>query len=317
MKASIGVVVGRFQTSYLHRGHIDLIQHMCREHDKQLVVIGTSQAKGSKRNPLDANTRKTLFTWWKPKLEVLTLVDEESDARWSASLDKLICDVFPEAQRGTKVVLYGGRDSFISVYSGRFDTKVLKSVGTWSSTDIRTYVGKTTPTDKWTGDRLDGFREGVIYASQNTYLQVFPTVDIAVTGSTNPDGTGPLQLLLGWKKGEDKLRFPGGFVDVTDLTLEAAGKRELQEEAPGISVEGPLVYVGSTLVEDWRYKGPERVMTTLLHGTYTFGHTQAGDDLEGLTWVPLDKKTRNRIRESHQPLYDMLVTHLKEKVHAF
>lgn len=309
---TIGVVVGRFQTPSLHQGHHHLIDYMYSRHNLRLVVLGDTPTRGTKRNPLDTTTRRTLFKLWGDSLHVRTLSDQESDAAWSLSLDKLICDTFPLAQRGAKVVLYGGRDSFISKYSGRFDTQVVKSTHVASSTQLRTEVGRTTPSDTWTEAALEGFRKGVIYASENAFPQVLPTVDIAVTSRANPDGTGPLRLLLGWKKGEDKLRFPGGFVDPTDTNLELAGKRELMEEAPGIAVEGPLNYVGSTLVQDWRYLGPERVMTTFFHGEYTFGSTTGGDDLEGLTWVPFDKKTRNRIRTSHQPLYDMLLTYLKE-----
>lgn len=313
MSKSIGVVIGRFQTPYLHGGHLDLLHHMCDNHDLRLVVLGSAPTKGSKKNPMNIVTRETLLGAWTDLVQVRSLPDQESDKKWSLSLDQLICTVFPSAKKGTKVVLYGGRDSFIDHYSGKFKTKYVKGTQVQSSTQIRTEVGKTPPTNQWEPSRLKGFREGVIYATENTFPQVFPTVDIAVTKNLNPDGTGPLQVLLGWKTGEDTLRFPGGFVDPSDGTLEFAGKRELQEEAPGIAVEGPLNYVGSTLVSDWRYKGPERVMTTLFHGEYTFGSTTAGDDLEGVIWVTLGKDGRKLVRDSHKPLYDMLVEYLMEK----
>jgi bifunctional NMN adenylyltransferase/nudix hydrolase len=122
-----------------------------------------------------------------------------------------------------------------------------------------------------------------------------------------------IHLLLGKKfKTDERIRFPGGFVDPTDESLEMAAKREIMEEAPGIATEGPMIYVGSTLVNDWRYRGQDRIMTSLFHTEYTWGHTKAGDDLAEVAWHPFDPKTRDKIEPCHQPLYDMLKKYMKE-----
>lgn len=318
-KPSIGVIVGRFQTPYLHAGHIQLLNHVAKRHADRLVVLGVAQARGVRRHPLDLRARYAMVrAWeegWTHPAKIGHLNDQESDAGWSLALDRLILDTFPQAATGTKVVLYGGRDSFILQYSGQFTTQVVKSVATLSSTQLRDKVLESSLPMLKSPTFREGYTNGQIAASQWAYPQVFPTVDIAITKHANPDGTGPLELLLGWKPGDTQLRFPGGFVDPKDGSIELAAKRELQEEAPGISVEGDMTYICSALVDDWRYPGPERIMTSLMHGEYTFGHTQAGDDLEGLVWVNL-ATARKRIRVSHRFLYDKLVTHLqKENIH--
>lgn len=316
-KTHIGVVVGRFQTPYLHQGHQHLLNHVAKKHKNRLIVLGVSVARGVQNNPLDIRVRSAMIQTWETRwpfpAQIRTLNDQESDSRWSRSLDKLIFEVFPQVGVGSKVILYGGRDSFISHYSGQFETKIVPSKITVSSTELRDQVLFSNLPKLESPIFAEGYANGQIAASQWAYPQVLPTVDIAVTRHANPDGTGPLELLLGWKTGDTSLRFPGGFVDPRDENLELAAKRELSEEAPGIAVEGDMTYICSTLVEDWRYPGPlNRIMTTLMHGAYTFGHTQAGDDLEGLTWVDLST-ARKRIRQSHRYLYDRLVAHLEEK----
>lgn len=310
----LGVVVGRFQSPVLHEGYKALLAHLKKHHKNRLVILGISPTRGNKRNPLDAPAREAMIRQADPDCQIRLIEDQESDSNWSVDLDNIIGEVFPQVGKpSTKVTLYGGRDSFITKYSGQFQTKYIKNDIVMSSTAIRLQVGMTRPNSKWNTKSIEYFQRGVIYASENAFPKVYPTVDMAVTSHVNQDGTGPLQLLMGFKPGETQLRFPGGFVDPTDSTLEMAAKRELAEEAPGIAVEGDMLYVGSTLVADWRYPGPERVMTSLFHGEYTFGSTKAGDDLETLMWVPFSKKTREKIRASHQPLYDLLVAYLISK----
>ena len=112
---------------------------------------------------------------------------------------------------------------------------------------------------------------------------------------------------------KDALRFPGGFVDPTDDNLEYAAKRELGEEAPGISVEGDMNYLGSYLMDDWRYTDEDKIMTALFHGEYTFGTTQAGDDLVFVGWFPLTQRTRDQVWKSHRVLFDRLCEHMKQQ----
>ena len=94
------------------------------------------------------------------------------------------------------------------------------------------------------------------------------------------------EVLLGGKKTDDAnlWRFIGGLVDPDDATLEYAALREFGEEAQGIEVAEPR-YIGSTMIEDWRYKDSgESGMTTFFRSDYISGTALPGDDLNRITW---------------------------------
>jgi nicotinamide mononucleotide adenylyltransferase len=57
----VGVIVGRFQTHYLHEGHLDLISHVLENHSQVIIMLGISRKQNSKRNPLDFATRKLMI----------------------------------------------------------------------------------------------------------------------------------------------------------------------------------------------------------------------------------------------------------------
>ncbi len=102
-------------------------------------------------------------------LVVLPLPNHPIDTKWSSNLDQLLTETFP----GSGFRLYGSRNSFIPFYSGKFEVEQLPEMGTHSSTILRDQIS----------DRVldsEEFRTGVIYAYSNTYLKVYPTVDIAV-----------------------------------------------------------------------------------------------------------------------------------------
>ena len=57
----LGVIVGRFQTPYLHTGHMHLLTTALSENDEVLVVIGDREAQPTKRHPLSYTDRVGLF----------------------------------------------------------------------------------------------------------------------------------------------------------------------------------------------------------------------------------------------------------------
>ena len=52
-----GVIIGRFQTSDLHSEHIKLIKYVLNRHQKVIILLGISPVLGTRRNPLDFQTR--------------------------------------------------------------------------------------------------------------------------------------------------------------------------------------------------------------------------------------------------------------------
>lgn len=285
----VGVIVGRFQVPKLHEAHKALFQHVIDRHKKVLVVLGNSALKFStKENPLDYEARKQMVLEDYPEVTTCYVKDVNSDTLWSRRLDSQVKEFLTASQ---SAAIYGGRDSFISHYSGKFPTRELRQKLWISGTSIRKGVhgSSTIPTED--------FRRGVIWATANKEPTPYATVDIAIF---NDDET---ELLLGRKPYEERHRFPGGFVDVTDATLEAAARRETYEEM-SIEITDPR-YVWSGQVDDWRYANEEDgIMTSLFRCNYFSGKVKPADDLADAKWFTIAELTSNPglVMPVHYPL---------------
>lgn len=300
----IGVIVGRFQTARLHDAHIDLIKTVCEKHAKVIIVLGLSAIVATKNNPLDYAMRKKMIEAAFPDVTILYINDNQSDETWSANLDRILRDPHIVGT-GKTVTLYGSRDSFLRFYKGKHKQEELIPTITVSATEMRRLSGTRVK------DTQD-FREGVVWATQNRYPAVFPTVDIAVI-----DRKSGL-LLLGRKSTETLYRFIGGFVDPeVDTSLQQAAARELKEEARLTIDPAALSFAGSTIVNDWRYRNEvDKIMTTLWVGEYTIGEARAGDDIAATKWAPiaLGVELKKQIVPEHHILVDMLFQYLGNTV---
>jgi bifunctional NMN adenylyltransferase/nudix hydrolase len=267
---TIGVIVARFQTPYLHEGHKALIDSVKANHNNLVIVLGISPVLGSRRNPLDFHTRERMIKKEYNDLVVLPLPNHPVDAQWSQNLDRLLTNTFP----GANFRLYGSRDSFIPYYSGKFQTQQLAETGNHSSTLLREKIS----------DRVldsEEFRTGIIYAYSNTYLKVYPTVDIALFRNNKTE------ILLGRKTIDNKWRLLGGFSDPTDDSYEMAAKRELTEECGELDTT-PMQYEGSFRVADWRYMNePDQIITTLFSTDFVSGDPKGADDIADVKWFPV------------------------------
>lgn len=77
-----GVLISRCQP--LHQGHIDVIKKAIEENDRVLLVIGSADKDGVKRNPFDIETREEMFYslvdyLGTHKLNLMTLEDWSDD----------------------------------------------------------------------------------------------------------------------------------------------------------------------------------------------------------------------------------------------
>jgi len=271
-KEKIGVVIGRFQTTYLHEGHLSVLEHVIQLHSNVVIFLGIPRIQNTKRNPLDFATRRKLIQDKYPEAIVMALPDNRSDEKWSENVDNVLLTIFPEKE----AILYGSRDSFIPHYSGKHKTQLLEGTSSHNATDIRTAVSS---------EVLDSedFRAGVIYGITKQRPVTYPTVDIVVA---NYDG----QILLARKPSEDKFRFVGGFVDRTDVSYEAAARRELYEETKLSGLNA--VYIASQQIEDWRYSKEESgIMTTLFlfHEWDQMGKPEASDDIAEVKYFDLSE----------------------------
>jgi bifunctional NMN adenylyltransferase/nudix hydrolase len=287
-----GAIIARFQTPYLHEGHLSLINYVKSRHDKVVIVLGVSQLKRSKKNPLDFYTREKLIRKHYPDVVILPLSDTKYDSRWSADLDHLLSSSFPNE----KFILYGSSDGFIPHYTGQFN------VSETETSDQNASLLKDETCDK-TLDTLD-FRCGIIYSNYKAYPQIYATVDMAVFRNEHT------QVLLAQKESEGKWRLPGGFSDPADANFEAAALRELHEECGNIEVNN-VCYEKSFKVDDWRYKNEEdKIITSLFSSTLISGNAQAGDDIYKVEWLDLLSLNallrEGKVVEEHIPLISYL-----------
>ena len=283
----VGVIVGRFQVNELHEAHVDLITSVLNKHDRVLVFLGNSTIRNTLNNPLDYRARRTMIADKFPTVEIHYINDNPSDTAWTKNLDKLIGEQLLPMQT---VTLYGSRDSFLKCYTGKFNTCELEATTFISGTEVRRRVCNNYPP---TAD----YRAGMIAATAYRFPTAFQTVDIAVV---NDKG----ELLLARKPEEKKWRFIGGFSDPASVSLEEDAKREVQEEA-GVEV-GNITYLGSTLINDWRYRGEiDKIKTALFVAKYVFGKPEGADDVAEVKWVSINNLTKNDIVETHHVLIDM------------
>lgn len=348
----VGVIIARFQVHQLHPAQRELIETVATNHDKVVILLGLSPLPTSVNNPLDFEARKQMILaacerlGIQDRVSVLYVNDQYDDTVWSRKVDGIVRDL---CAPGQLPVLYGGRDSFIPHYKGRYPTRELRDTQDrfLSGTAVRRAIGRAAT--KGSPD----FRAGVIWASQARFPTSFQCVDIAPLRYDDPGvrqasdswkqcslclprtacaahkdeaaafyaPAKATQVLLGRKPGETKFRFFGGFVDPTDESLEHAARRETAEEG-GVELAETL-YIGSTRVEDWRYRGePDKIMTTLFAGKVLHGRPRPGDDIEEVRWFPLTLDgtntvtvagniTENTIAPVHRTLLQMLVRYLK------
>lgn len=290
--ADVGVIVGRFQVPELHESHRSLIEYVLDRHDSVIIVLGSPRdVLLSIKNPLSFEARLQMIKYGYRTPIVVGLEDCPTNQLWSSNLDRII----EKHVLGNSVCIYGGRDSFIPFYTGRYDTIELDYDKDISGTKVRKVASLQTR------DSVD-WRAGVIYGISNRYPIVYPTVDICLTKSD--DSLFLVKKPQGWS-------LPGGFVDPGDTSYLAAAQRELREELGGGIETGSWEYVGSFRVDDWRYRGEvDGIMTTIFKCHYLWGNIKLSDDLEGLEYMWATREwimESNDINESHKQFVDLVL----------
>lgn len=288
-KGDVGVLVGRFQVPELHEGHKALIQWIADRHGKIIILLGCSPVLGSRHNPLDFTTRAYMINNEFPNISIIPITDYPSDEVWSENVDKAIKSVYPTC----KPILYGSRDAFIPYYSGKFPTVALETTFKISGTEIRKQVSEEVK-------RSEDFRMGVIYSTYNRFPINFMVVDLAILKKDKDEN---YYILLARKPLEEGWRLIGGFVDPNDKSLKTAVIREGIEET-GNSIEfSNTQYIDSFRINDYRYRGEDKVMSALFCSTYKFGAAMASDDIKEVCWHPLTVGSIPEMVESHEQLF--------------
>lgn len=295
--AGWGVVIGRFQTPYLHQGHLALLEAVAQKHADVIVLLGVRPAAANSNNPLSFVTRKIMVEDQYPDSVVLPVTDTREDRAWSRSVDAIVRTVVGAGP----ATLYSGRDGFADHYTGTFETVQLtlprEDV---SATALRDHVAAQ--------HDHPAFRAGVIHAVQNAGPRLDMAVDMAVL---NPDGDS---VIMGKKSGESLWRFPGGMFEAAiDDTFETCASREMHEETGIIVERATWEYVASLNVDDWRCRDTDQhhyhtiFYTALLPWS---GQILAGDDLVKAGLLALTVDPEKSIVSEHRPLWAALLNHL-------
>jgi len=293
--AEVGVIMARFQVAELHEGHIQLINTVLHYHKKVIIFLGMSKKPSDKNSPLDFANRRAMINEKYPNVIVLPQLDVRNDHKWSETLDAQISLPFGNLS----AVIYGGRDSFIPHYHGKYKVIEVLPNTPVNGTEERLAISREVVPS------VD-FRKGIIYQTFTQLPVTYPTVDIV---AYNDNG----EILLAKKPNEPLYRFIGGFVDRADISLEQAAKREFSEETGGNGSIGDLKYVTSIKINDWRYaKSESGILTTLFIAKFMFGYVKPSDDIAVLDWVnPVDINPEKDIMLEHRELFIKLIEFMK------
>jgi len=288
---TLGVIVARFQVPDLSEGHRFLIESVLAMHEYVLVILGETPARLTQCAPMPYELREKMVREAYPMVVIRRIVDQPDDVTWSNLLDQVI-----RTMSGLTPILYCGRDSFASHYVGEYRVVELPPVVSPSGVEIRELLSPRNTSD---------FRAGVVWAAQYKFPTSYMCVDMAVIDC---DG----RLLVAKKDHDLGLRLPGGFVDVTDPTLEYAAQRELREET-GIE-PGDQVYLGTFRINDYRYrKAADKIMTALFVSRHCFGAPRASDDISECLWQPLNDATRAWMLLDYVPLFDAVRNYVEKR----
>jgi bifunctional NMN adenylyltransferase/nudix hydrolase len=285
----VGVVIGRFQVPQFHKGHRALLDMVSARHQRVLVLLGSPAWRGGKKDPLDYATRVQMFATEYPQFITAAITDCQTDEAWSVKVDEKIKEIFPLA----RITLYGGsNDSFIKQYSGHHICIRVYEITKDSGTILRENSAALPSPSEF-------FRTGVIYGILNNPGRMAPCVDGAVlrrkSFASNPE------VILIQKPGEKLWRFPGGKLEPSDDSLEAAVNREVREET-GLEVGQP-VYVASGNLPDWRAVGAGiTIHSSLFALPYIFGAPVGGDDAALAQWFDLYTLKTDHMEKCHKVL---------------
>lgn len=139
----LGVIIGRFQTPYLHDGHKHLINSAMQENNQIMILLGsTFNDEKNERNPYSFEERIEMVRRDFPNALIYKLSDVPNDnPKWSSNVDEIVHSIM-DIEGYDEAKLYHSRDSFKDFYSGSLETVEIKQIYDISATQIRESMKK-------------------------------------------------------------------------------------------------------------------------------------------------------------------------------
>lgn len=239
----LGLVIGRFQP--LHNGHIELIQTALTDCDKVLVLIGSSNKVTDFKNPLTLDQRVTLLSSVfgdNPNVLLRSLRDTDTDDEW---VQNVIGHVISLQEDPTQVSLFCNdkdedwyRENFlypvIAVNSTDVSaTQVRHAWYTKTMWTVQDLIPETTVTMFNNIEQYENFKDDYLKTMEmnkrKTEGHPFGNPVEVVAFSVIIRDQKVLVGLRGGSRGKGTWGLPGGFVEASETTMDAA-LRETKEE---------------------------------------------------------------------------------------
>lgn len=287
MLKSLGVIIGRFQTSKITPGHEFLFDEVYKKHENVIVFIGCKppQQQPDSKNPLDFFSRKMMLLKKYPNLTVLSITDQRSNEDWSYELDKRI----DEIKGNFEPILYGSRDSFISSYKGKYSTCELESDIIYSATSVReSIIQKTIESEE--------FRQGIIYGLSNRVLNGLHGSYVFITQKKDD----AIKVLIGKKRGEKDYSFFGTLYNPTidDSYLKTA-KRAVKDSVGSNLEVTNFQFMFDHKLEVWSYASSEdKIHANFFMCDVAWGYPAPSYEYELVEWItPEELETKRMVFE--------------------
>lgn len=334
------VFIGRFQP--FHNGHMSVVKQALEKAHNLVIVVGSSFAARSVRNPFTAGERIKMVTDSlsedeKGRVHLVPVADHPYNYdKWLSEVQGAVHAVALSEYRAgpTKIGLIGHDKDHSSSYLSSFPQ--WKSVEVVShemmhATDIREfyfsgYESDLTNVPEGTSRFLDDFwndfddcpypvvademahvKEYKEQWENAPYPPIFHTVDALVIQSGHI-----LLVKRGAQPGEGLHALPGGFINEYE-TRQDAVLRELREETK-IKVPHPVLAgsIDSVKTFDDPYRSSRgRTITTAylinLKPSDKFPEVKGGDDAAKAFWIPLSELNREEMFEDHYHIIEYMV----------
>ncbi len=294
ISADCGVIIGRFQIDELTPAHIELIDTVKNNHSSLVILLGLSPLECTPKNPLDYRIRKVFLQEKYPDAEILYINDMQYDDDWCRQVDKIVQSVSRKFQT---VCLYGGRDSFLPFYTGKFQIAelTLKESEFISATSRRKHIRNSI-------ENHHEFRKGIIYGTAGIGARSVPASIIAIFDNTYN------KVLMGKGFNDRHYSFITDYLP-PNKTFEVFST-EIVYEQTGVKLDpNKLKCQGSFLIPDWRYRSEDDTVIGMLYTTtINFGKLQANGDLIKVKWVDIEN-VFDFVSEQHYSIAEYLFYH--------